>query len=787
MRQTTPSEIIPLESASIHSLLGGQRRRDLKRSAAIVDKQNNIHFMVANSELELEFWYQRILKAISLATEALTSTAVTPEHQLPSLTNKGIVTLSGQDQEQERPRDSTTAAASVAAYANGAIAANNSGSFREPSKNRFSSVLSAARQKGKEVAERTKQRLAAPADLRPRTGSTDSTSPQCWTCEMCTYAYNTGSATCEMCGAIARGNRSRNSSEDSGAASWICPSCSFSNRISAEKCEMCSSPNEGIERLPSADEPDKDQNNTAIELNDNRPALRQRFGAAVRLARSKGKELASNISREVVSDTEPKALQLRNVLLDSSTEIDTMTMVENVELCLLEGDWKFSICCKGLDKEDLVADRSEADDDKDTLEFQTSLMFEVKSTKLVAYDEKPITVTVALVQILQLHREISEMVSKIPLSSYVFSKESERTSSSHMSERTEALLGISAVDMIRSTARTLGGMVRHASRPETRPHLSRHVEDFFVAISECPLPLECLSLFTDLLHLPFLTVPMDKVGDRNEVIPQHSSANEATTSPEQWHSSLKDIFELSSLCEIELLRAENQSRMAEDLTRAKAPPALAANAIPLQQRLQITETPSQINEAMRATLIRVMEERDEAQARCISRDVLHSHELEQERRRTALVETKLAALMKISEESNMFSNDKDRREFQALRRHDRQQQQESDAELMSLCQQLSSEISARTLAELEVARLQEIRKLELENDAKDKQAMQDEMVQLRRQLDREKQRSALLRTESGTWRESFEDAVRIQESLPSPPPPRKLPQHLDRRFRSFDR
>jgi len=64
-------------------------------------------------------------------------------------------------------------------------------------------------------------------------------------------------------------------------------------------------------------------------------------------------------------------------------------------------------------------------------------------------------------------------------------------------------------------------------------------------------------------------------------------------------------------------------------------------------------------------------------------------------------------------------------------------QQNSEAELVALCQQLAREISNRTEAALEVARLKASRQIERKYEHAEKDQLQDEISQLKEQLIRE--------------------------------------------------
>jgi hypothetical protein len=60
--------------------------------------------------------------------------------------------------------------------------------------------------------------------------------------------------------------------------------------------------------------------------------------------------------------------------------------------------------------------------------------------------------------------------------------------------------------------------------------------------------------------------------------------------------------------------------------------------------------------------------------------------------------------------------------------------QNSDEELIALCQQLSGEISARTSASLEIIRLKEGRSIERTHEASEKEALKDELKRVKERL-----------------------------------------------------
>lgn len=233
----------------------------------------------------------------------------------------------------------------------------------------------------------------------------------------------------------------------------------------------------------------------------------------------------------------------------------------------------------------------------------------------------------------------------------------------------------------------------------------------------------------------------------------------------------REVLSFSSLCENELSRAEKQSLLAERLSKLKSlnKPGMAddaSNQTRSVSNLISADQSSRFRDAMHAALMRVMEERDEAHARMLAAGVLHVHEMEQQRKKTANLTTELELLKKTVPDNVARSHNEKVQDAEALRKLERQH--DSDAELISLCQQLAGEISARTSASLEILRLKESRKIEQEHEAIEKQALKDEIALLRQQLAQERKKSKLARQESGSWRESFQEAVLVSEGGPSP-------------------
>jgi len=220
-------------------------------------------------------------------------------------------------------------------------------------------------------------------------------------------------------------------------------------------------------------------------------------------------------------------------------------------------------------------------------------------------------------------------------------------------------------------------------------------------------------------------------------------------------------FSLSAVSDTQLVRAENQALLAARLAGASDDFSLAvANSSSSETNQSVL--PHQFREAMYSALMTVMEERDEAHARMVAASVLHVHEMEQQKKAMRRQQAELESL-KSRRDSEASSGNDGKGSGAALRRAEKEMQQDSEAELLSLCQQLAGEISARTSASLEAIRLKESRMVERENEAAERQALEEELRHTRELLAAERSKLERARRESRSWMQSFEEVVQVSD------------------------
>lgn len=260
--------------AALRELNGGQRKRDLKRAFAIVEKTGAIHFVIAGSDAEYLNWVVGIKRAIRLYSTEKTETLVhvpmqetlsleLSSHSMRNGSNGEPTTGSSQSSNRDHPLGRTLSRVVQAAKVKGqavvardtrltedrdnilaiGLAASLSGSIadsRSPAicesgkkttpttdfvahassdlrrnqirnrfagvgqatKSRFGSALSAAKQIGKDVAQ--KRRTSAGFDdpfieSTPLSVATNANVEETWICAACTFINSRSFGKCRMC------------------------------------------------------------------------------------------------------------------------------------------------------------------------------------------------------------------------------------------------------------------------------------------------------------------------------------------------------------------------------------------------------------------------------------------------------------------------------------------------------------------------------------------------------------------------------------------------------------
>jgi hypothetical protein len=228
------------------------------------------------------------------------------------------------------------------------------------------------------------------------------------------------------------------------------------------------------------------------------------------------------------------------------------------------------------------------------------------------------------------------------------------------------------------------------------------------------------------------------------------------------------LMELSCKCMGELVVAEQNGRLATNLLGTihtsdeffyLAEPSHPEPLLPNH----VTEN---LQEAMHAALMKVMAERDEAHAQLVAASVLHTHTAEQEKKKVEILKAQLdEASKQLSSRvgAGLFVDKKkkaqeEKEERERLEKLYLAVQQDSEAEIVALCGQLSSEISARTQAALEVRRLKESRTIERQHEAAEKQALREELTRLKERLALEERKAQEAKKDAARWKGYYDRA-----------------------------
>ena len=90
--------------------------------------------------------------------------------------------------------------------------------------------------------------------------------------------------------------------------------------------------------------------------------------------------------------------------------------------------------------------------------------------------------------------------------------------------------------------------------------------------------------------------------------------------------------------------------------------------------------------------------------------------------------------------------------------------QNNDAELMSLCRQLASEIEARTSATLEVNRLKEVHQHESNVVSDQNQSLREQLQAAKEELERERKKAEHTENEARLWKDAFHGLTQAKQS-----------------------
>lgn len=464
----------------------------------------------------------------------------------------------------------------------------------------------------------------------------------------------------------------------------------------------------------------------------------------------------------------------------------------------------------------------------ETLIYENSFCIQVfNHTPGENWKQPKIEIHKSLSEIANLHAVLSACITDIMFHPIFQDKPTEGTFSGGMTRDLRDTAGIAPLDCIRVSGSLLAGVLEATLNEnikipsdysgKTMPiwttktflqcclsHICYStaadvIMEFFNSALGCPLSSSGLFVLTEFLYIREaptveISIPFDGIAEPGTVPepadtdcsmmqspPETASEwadRDRSTTPSPRPISLEslsgNILGLSSMCISELLRAEWSGKLASELAAAKFPETPLSSFFDPLLPTHVTE---QLHEAMHSALMKVMAERDEAHAQLVSASVLHARTLEQQKRKVERLTEQIEVAKKKAARTvppihpGMFIIDKKKEQQELEAERQRQEeiermQQNSDAELIGLCQQLSSEISSRTQASLEVIRLKESRAVEREQETKEKDALKSELIQMKEMLAAERRKTEAARSEAEKWRQSYEKVTKANRGLP---------------------
>lgn len=287
------------------------------------------------------------------------------------------------------------------------------------------------------------------------------------------------------------------------------------------------------------------------------------------------------------------------------------------------------------------------------------------------------------------------------------------------------------------------------------------VSSFLEALTLSPLPRKVfhavaafLSLSDDILHLA--EVEVEKV----------STNNKEDTREDIAHKTLQtDLHK----CEQAIVRSENH---VSRLMKISSIPSCSETST--SDNFKSNDTFNQMRVSSKVllnALSSALSQRDDSHSILVSSSVLHTHEMGMQLKRIDNLESKL----KYIEESNdknsapaaaFFLGQETIPDINSLSQIEKRMVQNVEVELVELCKQLSNAISMRVAAELEIARISEVSKIEQEAHEQEKSQLEQELLQIKQQLEDEKKKRIKAEKDAEKWRDSFQ--TMIEDGFTSP-------------------
>jgi hypothetical protein len=351
--------------------------------------------------------------------------------------------------------------------------------------------------------------------------------------------------------------------------------------------------------------------------------------------------------------------------------------------------------------------------------------------------------------------------------------------------------------------RVLGGILEARESFECiegfRRYQCESIENFFNALLKCPLPGDALMFLSDILGINELMEDFRPIKDesrgRSEInshtvslvddCTEINGLREGVIENHELCSSPSgnrpgNVLNLLSACETELQWVETRNAATEGSQRGeiakntKVSPSIQIQRICYEPLLPPTLT-ERIHNSIHKSLTDAMAQRDEAHAQLVGANVMHTNSLERMRKKNERLEidAKLSheiARVQLQEDlqtltiASIFGkpDEKVKRIQKEIDRkiekvHQILRNDDGDAEMVELCNQLASEISTKTSLTLQIESLKQTRETERKTEVFEKEALKDEMRRLQDLLEVERQKKSEACTEAANWKALYEE------------------------------
>ena len=219
-----------------------------------------------------------------------------------------------------------------------------------------------------------------------------------------------------------------------------------------------------------------------------------------------------------------------------------------------------------------------------------------------------------------------------------------------------------------------------------------------------------------------------------------------------------NILGLLHNCEISISKIERFLKTAQTLSTKNSHDSSSRNK--LKHLKTSTFNPSPKNKIMQDALTSAMLERDEAHSTLVSSRVFHAHQIDQQNRKIDILQSRIRTM----EESNELDSAPAAAYFLGkdviphldhASKIEKDMIQNVDVELLELCRQLSTAISSRVAAELEIVRIKESSQVVHLSEAATRTELEEELSKCKSEIELEKRTRLEAEKEVLKWKKAY--------------------------------